>query len=105
MTQERMAKFLAYVNRVNKSYHGDVHAGFTSEYKDESLKIWFNDKIHGKPDNRFFCYHTSAWYGDGINKNVYTRHDPNLVRAEKHILKVIREADKGYSDERQAISG
>jgi hypothetical protein len=32
--------------------------------------------------------------------------DPNLARAEKHILRLIREANnKGESDERETVSG
>ena len=105
MTQARMTKFLAYVKRANEAYKGDVHAGFTTEYRDDSVKIWINDKIHGKAENRFYTYHTSAWYEDEIKNEIYTRHDPNLVRAEKHLLKLIREANEGDSDERKAVSG
>ena len=106
MTQARMIKFLGYVKQVNDLYRGDVHAIFTVGYREKAVKLWFNDKIHGKPDNRFYIYNSSPWCKDSIDGTIYTMFDPNLARAEKHILRLIREANnKGESDERETVSG
>ena len=106
MTQERLTRLLSYVMKVNAMYKGEIQASIMVDYIEESLKIWFDDKQYGAKVNRYYCYHTNGLSADRTRGGIRSIYDPNLVKAEKHILRVLCEADvRGDSSERQAISG
>ena len=102
MTQARMLKLLSYVQKVNDQFDGYIQATFTCEFKRESLKLWFYDKQSGGEENRYYIYHTELGVTDTVNGSIYTIFDANLVKAEKHIRRVILE---GNTDERETVSG
>lgn len=106
MTQKRMIKFLQYVKQVNDAYCHDVVAIFSVERKEESFRLWFSAKFCDAKDSQFYIYTTHHRVRDEVRKNIYTRYDPNLERAERHILRLLKEAEnRGQADEGEAVSG
>ena len=102
MTQARMLRLLSYVKQVNDQFDGYIQATFICEFKRESLKLWFYNKQTNGEASKYYIYHTELGATDTVNGSIYTIFDANLVKAEKHIRRVILE---GNTDERETVSG